>query len=168
VELLVRGFALAIKREPQLRLTLVGGGEDEDKLREIVNELGLEDRVDFPGWIDDIARLRSHYETAFCAASPGFAGLGLTQSLGFGIPMIVADKEPHSPEIELEDSGGVFYFASNSVIGVADAIMDRWNDRQRVPNLHISVFTREKYSAEAMAQGLLTALAGKPSEAEGK
>lgn len=167
VDLLIRGFAKAVERQPELRLTLVGGGEEEEKLRLTVIELGLEGLVKFPGWIDDISALRPYYEKAFCSASPGFAGLGLTQSLGFGVPMIVADKEPHSPEIELEASGGVFYFASNSIEGVADAIIARWNDRFRVPCHHLSAFTKKRYSAEAMAEGLVCALLGKSPEEGG-
>ena len=71
----------------------------------LVEELGIGDKVNFAGWIDNPDSLRQFYSKAFCSASPAFAGLGLTQSLGFGVPMVVADDEPHSPEIELESTG---------------------------------------------------------------
>lgn len=164
VELLVRGFAEASAKQPEMRLTLIGGGEEEQLLRGLTAELGIEGRVHFPGWIDDVAKLLPYYGRAFCSASPGFAGLGLTQSLGFGIPMIVADREPHSPEIELEASGGVHYFPSDSVSGAAEAILARWDERARLPDYELSEYTKQHYSAEAMATGLHAALVGSIGE----
>lgn len=158
VDLLVRGFALAAQSEPRLKLTLVGGGRQEAELRQLVSAFGLQDRVEFPGWIDDLALLRPYYKAAFCTASPGFAGLGLTQSLGFGVPMVVANAEPHSPEIELEDCGGVSYFDSDSAEDLATAILSRWNERGRLPDSDVSLFVKVNYSAESMADGLLAAL----------
>lgn len=158
VDLLVRGFALAAEHVPELKLTLVGGGAEETQLRALIADLAIQDRVDLPGWIDDLALLRPYYERAFCTASPGFAGLGLTQSLGFGVPMVVAEDEPHSPEIELEDCGGVYYFESNSPESLAAAIMERWKGANRLPDRQISSHVQATYSAEAMAGGLLAAL----------
>lgn len=158
VDLLVRGFAEAARVEPGMRLTLIGGGAQERELKHLVQDLAIEDKVDFPGWIDDLAMLASYYESAFCSVSTGFAGLGLTQSLGFGVPMVVADGEPHSPEIELEDSGGVFYFESDSVASLSGELIARWKDRSRLPDVQISDFTKNSYSAEAMAEGLISAL----------
>lgn len=158
IDLLVRGFALAAMADPGMRLVVVGGGDEESRLRGLAVELGIADRVSFAGWIDDIGQLREFYETAFCTVSTGFAGLGLTQSLGFGVPMIVADSEPHSPEIELEESGGVSYFESDSPSSLAVAILAGSKRAHALPDLRISEFTRERYSAEAMANGLRCAL----------
>lgn len=141
-----------------MRLVLVGGGTEEVKLKQLVKDLGIENQVIFPGWIDDVASLRTYYERAFCTASPGFAGLGLTQSLGFGVPMIIADKEPHSPEIELDESGGVAYFESDSDVSLSRELLRNWEKRESLPDTHLSDYTRARYSAEAMASGLLSAL----------
>ena len=158
VSLLIEGFARAAEKVPAMRLILVGGGEEESRLRELASRLGVADKVEFPGWIDDLDQLMPFYRRSFCSASPGFAGLGLTQSLGFGIPMVVADNEPHSPEIELDISGGVEYFASDSRDGLRDALLLKWNARDTLPDHDLSEYTRARYSAEAMAVGLRDAL----------
>lgn len=158
VDLLVRGFSRATSEASEMRLVLVGGGAQEPELRQLAKDLGIADRVVFPGWIDDMTILRSFYERAVCTASPGFAGLGLTQSLGFGVPMVVADNEPHSPEIELDESGGVSYFESDSEVALAKELLTQWGQREGLPSLHFSDYTRHRYSAEAMAEGLLSAL----------
>ncbi|MGR0159132.1 glycosyltransferase [Paenarthrobacter nitroguajacolicus] len=163
VDLLVRAFAQVAASAPEMRLRLIGGGLTEPNLRQLIQDLGVSDKVDFPGWIDDLETLRPFYARSFCTASPGFAGLGLTQSLGFGIPMIVADDEPHSPEIELASVGGVDYFASDSVTDMALCISRQWDRRKALPLLDISSHVKTKYSAEAMANGLKSALTASDS-----
>ncbi|BCW49581.1 hypothetical protein StoSoilB13_19230 [Arthrobacter sp. StoSoilB13] len=162
VDLLVRGFALAARLLPDIRLTLVGGGSEQGRIEALIAELDLSSRVDFPGWLDEPEQLMPHYSAAFTTTSPGFAGLGLTQSLGFGVPMIVARDERHSPEIELAESGGVSWFDSDSPESLAEAIAEAWRKRSELPNLAISEFTKNRYSAEAMSDGLRAALEGTP------
>lgn len=161
VSLLIEGFATAVRTQPTMRLILVGGGEDEARLRELADTLGVGGSVEFAGWIDDLQDLLPLYSQSFCSASPGFAGLGLTQSLGFGIPMVVADQEPHSPEIELEDSGGVHYFQAGSSADLSKALLRMWATRGALPDRALSEYTRVRYSAEAMALGLKDAIEAK-------
>ena len=156
--LLLRGFALASADAPEMGLKLIGGGQDEPAMKSLADELGITRKVEFCGWEDDVSALRDAYQSAFCTVSPGFAGLGLTQSLGFGVPMLVADREKHSPEIELKESGGVVWFAADSPKSLADEIKLQWTRRHALPNVALSEYTRERYSAEAMAWGLISAL----------
>lgn len=51
---LVKAFAKAWRRNPRLYLSIAGNGEDEDMLRKLARDLGVEDRVCFEGWISDI------------------------------------------------------------------------------------------------------------------
>ncbi len=163
VDLLVRGFAEAAHENPIIKLHLIGGGEQEPVLRRLVNSLGIENRVTFGGWIEEAASLRAAYSRSFCSVSSGFAGLSLTQSLGFGVPMVVADKENHSPEIELSASGGVHWFSADSAVSLADAILARFKARGGVPDRDVSEFVRKGYSAEAMAAGIIGALRDRPT-----
>ena len=48
---LVRGFALAHRDCPRLRLVIAGDGEEREKLGELAKELGVEKEVTFAGWI---------------------------------------------------------------------------------------------------------------------
>ena len=47
--LLVRAFTRILERVPEARLLLVGGGPDNEKLKQLVKELGLEEQVIFTG-----------------------------------------------------------------------------------------------------------------------
>lgn len=160
VDLLVHAFALACDEIPDMKLMLVGAGSEESAIRTTVKHLGIENSVEFAGWIEHADDLRSLYGQSFASASPGFAGLGLTQSLGFGIPMVVASHEPHSPEIELACTGAVEWFESNDAIDMSQAILRLWARRRSLPDMKTSKHIREMYSAERMARGLADALTG--------
>lgn len=152
--LLIEALAILADRNQHINLRIVGTGAEMAPLKAKAVQLGVDGRVDFTGWVDDLAGLASAYESAFCTVSPGFAGLGLTQSLGFGIPMIVADNERHSPEIELAETGGVSWFTSDCPRSLADEILRKWETREHLPLGDLVESIRSKYSADAMAEGL--------------
>lgn len=156
--LLLEALAIIAERNSEIRLTIVGSGLEEGSLRNQCRELGLTNRIDFQGWLDDANELRKLYARSFASVSPGFAGLGLTQSLGFGVPMVVADVEPHSPEIELAATGGVSFFNSNDPASLASALIAAYEGRREVPQVHLSDYVKHHYSAEAMSAGLIDAL----------
>jgi glycosyltransferase involved in cell wall biosynthesis len=158
VELLIEGYAIFAATCPEARLVLAGDGGQLPALRGKVRDLGLGERVVFAGWISDYKALKEVYSTAVCSASPGFAGLGLTQSLGFGVPCVVADSEPHSPEIELATEDSVIWFESNDAADLGRALALAWRDRGELPREDLSADIAERYSAEAMARGLSGAL----------
>ena len=53
MDTLVRGFAAAQKKVPNIRLLIAGDGPEEEKLRALAQSLGVGDRVHFLGWITD-------------------------------------------------------------------------------------------------------------------
>lgn len=50
---LLRGFALAHKTCPQLRLVVAGEGEERERLQRLITELGVEKEAVLAGWITD-------------------------------------------------------------------------------------------------------------------
>ena len=166
VHLVIDAFALFVRETPAAKLVLVGGGAEEVALRDRVRSLGIADSVTFTGWCDDPALLSRFYAAAVASVSPGFAGLGLTQSLGFGIPMIVSQDEPHSPEIELATEQTVIWAASDDVSSWTEALKSSWSSRASLPMHDVSRSIRRDYSAERMAAGLADALAGEQEKSE--
>lgn len=151
-ELVARGVSLDV----------VGDGEQADALRDLAASLGLGDRVKFHGSVSDPAALKSIYCEAACAVSPGYAGLSLTQSLGFGVPVVVADDEPHAPEIELARFGGVTFFQADSPADLSKKVATVADARGEQDRAQMAKTVATAYSAEAMAQGLVDALRGDP------
>jgi glycosyltransferase involved in cell wall biosynthesis len=90
-DLLLEALAIARPDLPPVSLTLVGSGPQEDRLRQLSRQLGLDDIVTFAGYTSDPA---SHFRSADCFVLPsrweGF-GVVLVEALQFGLPLLAAD-----------------------------------------------------------------------------
>lgn len=166
VELLVRAFALAKDKLPlEAHLHIVGSGPCESELRNAALSLG--NRVSFHGYISCIKKLRKMYENAFVAVSPGYVGLSAIQAMSQGVPLIAADTEPHSPEIEACVEGqNARYFQSNDAVSLADAIVSVWSERDEWFSRGSAISTEisERYSYEHMVRVLSQVLQGRQTE----
>lgn len=115
-------------------LTLAGGGPIGE-FRSLAKDLGIAERVDFPGWLDashvqalcadaDILVLPSHAE--------GLA-MAVLEGLAYGLAVITTPVGAHSEVIEPEVSG--LLIAPGSVEALSDAIVRLIDDeglRQRL------------------------------------
>ncbi len=156
--LLVEAF-MSAKDLPQIaELVMIGDGPELAPLRALTHS---ERRVRWLGQVTDPSHLAELYGSAVAAVSPGYAGLSVTQSVGFGVPIVVADDEPHAPEIALVVDGfnGRFFEARN-LDQLQKTLLDVWAERQdwcRRADA-IAENAKEHYSVEAMAAGFLSAV----------
>jgi glycosyltransferase involved in cell wall biosynthesis len=77
----------------EVRLAVVGGGEEEEALHRLAAELGIEDRVVFTGAMDQTGvprALRAADIFLFPTVRDEAAGLVLTQAMATGIPVIAS------------------------------------------------------------------------------
>ncbi|KZE92847.1 hypothetical protein AVP42_02113 [Agromyces sp. NDB4Y10] len=151
------------------RLTIVGDGPERPYLERRARDLRIDSRVDFLGHVGDYDALRGLYSRTVASVSPGYAGLSLTQSLGFGVPMIVADDEPHAPEIELlsEVTGVTFHADSPSALAAAiDSVNSQRESWAKRRNQLVET-VRRSYSADAMADGFTAAIQSSRSAVQG-
>ncbi len=162
VENLVRAFSLSGLADQGISLNLVGSGPYLERLKDLAVELGVSGHVLFPGWVQDFDLLKIHYSRAFTSVSPGFAGLGLTQSLGFGVPQIVSRGELHAPEIELADTGGVYWAESSDPSNISLALRELWKNPIQSANTDWIEEVKNRYSADMMARGLHDAVVASP------
>lgn len=160
--LLLEAFALAI---PQLsagvKLVFVGEGEETRILQERVRQHGLTQRVVFHGHVNDAPKLREFYSTVFCAVSPGYVGLSAIQAFAHGVPMLIADHEPHSPEIEAcIDGENSRFFSSGNSQDLADKLCEMWRQREEWwrKRADIANGLKENYSVELMVDGFESAI----------
>jgi glycosyltransferase involved in cell wall biosynthesis len=90
-DLLLQALAIASPDLPEVSLTLVGSGPDEELLRDTARKLGLSDIVSFAGYASDPA---SHFRSADCfvlaSRWEGF-GVVLVEALQFGLPLLATD-----------------------------------------------------------------------------
>ena len=157
VRLLLEGFIEAISASfipDSIKLVFVGDGAEREYLEARAQEAGVVNRVVFAGHVSSVSSLRSYYRTAVCSVSPGYVGLSATQSFSFGVPMLIARDEFHSPEIEAcQESFNAQFFESNNTKQLAFMFKKMHEDKSiwLEKRGEISDWTRSKYSFEVMA-----------------
>lgn len=98
VEIAMQAIAGLVPLFPTVRLTVAGQGWWEPRLRDIAAELGIADRVDFVGYVDDQQKRRL-LSTAWVALTPSLKeGWGLT---------IVEAAACGTPTVAFRTAGGV-------------------------------------------------------------
>jgi glycosyltransferase involved in cell wall biosynthesis len=141
------------------RLVFVGDGPARKALEAKAAGHKYGDRVRFMGEVTDRKTLDSVYADAFVTISPGYAGLSLTDSLGYGVPMLIADREPHAPEIALATEANSRFFTAGSSASLGQGILQFYRDRASwfAQRADIASPVRRAYSIEAMVDGFLAA-----------
>ncbi|MFN4238409.1 MAG: glycosyltransferase family 4 protein [Vogesella sp.] len=161
--LMIKAFFEYLGRNPEYdgTLVVVGDGPERVACESLVDSSQYRERVVFKGHVADVAQLRSIYSSAFFSLSPGYVGLSITQSFSFGVPMIVAHGENHSPEIEaaVENSNAIF-FKMDSVEDLAAVMSEAWRNREfwLAQSDDIVDNCKKRYSADYMAHQLWSAM----------
>jgi glycosyltransferase involved in cell wall biosynthesis len=159
--LAIEGFERAVDDLPEsCRLVMVGSGPELDAVRERARTSPCRDRIDLTGQITEHAALEKIFGDAVATLSTGYLGLNATQSVGFGVPVVHPDDEPHAPELEALDESNSRSFRARDVAGLAEAVVDvvRERDKWFARREEISRRARSRYSSEAMARGLIEAI----------
>jgi len=94
VDVLVRAFAMVRQRHPSARLILLGDGSLEHKIRQLINDLGLQDLIHAPGRVPydllpDYFRSADAYVSA--AVSDG-TSISLLEAMACGLPVVVSNS----------------------------------------------------------------------------
>jgi glycosyltransferase involved in cell wall biosynthesis len=159
-ELLLDAFDHARDRLPaDTRLVFVGDGPLRPSLENMTQDRQLADRVVFTGHISSLDELRRVFEPAIASVSPGTAGLSVIQSLGFGVPAIVARGPRHGPELEAtrENENAIFFDGGSrreleAALVTTAALREVWGSRRRA----IAAPIRRSYTIESMVAAFVS------------
>ena len=103
---LIRALASPALRARGWRATLAGDGRVEE-FRGLASELGIAERLEFPGWIDQ-AGVRAACEAADVLVLPSHAeglAMAVLEGLSYGLAVITTPVGAHTEVIEPEVSG---------------------------------------------------------------
>ncbi|MCF7559602.1 glycosyltransferase [Sabulilitoribacter multivorans] len=153
-KLLLQAFHKALPNlEDNIKLVFVGDGEERPDLEAYVEKHNLEGKVILTGHISDYSKLAEFYSKALFSVSPGYIGLSVTQSFGFGVPMLVSKTENHSPEIEaVIKNENALFFETDNLESLKNKILGIYQNKQSWMQKRedISNYCKEKYSINAM------------------
>jgi len=120
VDVLLRAAAMLTGRFPDLRIDIIGKGEDTERLEEITRELGIRERTHFHGYVDHDTRNQLLTAARVCVCPSTKEGWGLTviESNAFGAPVVASDAPGLRDSV---DSGRTGFLAPD---GDVDAFAD--------------------------------------------
>jgi len=103
---LVQAFAKVLKELPQTRLRLIGDGNSRESIVQLVNELGIADRVTLEGITSHIEEV--YEEADVVALSSEYEGMPncLIEAIGCGIPVVSYDCPIGPAEIVVDGVNG--------------------------------------------------------------
>ena len=160
VDLLIDAFADAkAKINSDIRLHIIGDGEERESLINIVKEKGLQGDVVFHGAIFDETLLAQHFQTALLSFSPTQAGLSVPKSMGYGVPFVTRYDSI---------TGGEIYHITNGINGVIyqsdSELIDIMVDAMKNPKKFVEMGSNAKHyyndsaSITVMAKGMSDAI----------
>jgi glycosyltransferase involved in cell wall biosynthesis len=156
---LIRAFALVRKERPA-RLMILGEGEERPKLEALVRELGMEEDVALPGFVENPYKYMKR--AAVFVLSSKWEGLptALIEALALGI-RVVATNCPSGPEEVLEGGKWGRLVPVGDPAGLAQAILDRLNNARSGNTSGQVEYAIQRFSLEKIVQTYCDILLGK-------
>ncbi len=162
VEVLIDAVARLRPRLPGITAAIVGAGPELGHLNRRAWELGLSDRVRFPGPIYDETELAPWFLAADVFCYPANAGLSLLHAMGYGLPVVTGDNiAAHNPEIEaITDGENGLLFADGDAADLADKLTRVIDDRRLRASLSAAALktATERFTVQRMVDGLEAAI----------
>lgn len=121
-------FAAANARIPS-RLVMIGDGPDRSEAEDETRRLGVEDRVNFLGKIDNVAPLLASADLFLLPSTSESFGLSALEALASGVP-VIGTNAGGMPEVVRNGETGVLCEVGD-VEGMADAASAILGDRDR-------------------------------------
>lgn len=90
---------------PGARFVVVGGGEDEEALREAARRAGLGERVSFPGYREDVHAFYRLMDVSVLTSHSEGLSITLLEAMSHGLP-VVATRVGGNPEVVAEGETG--------------------------------------------------------------
>ena len=153
--LLIKSFHLILERLPKkVKLLIVGEGPEKLRIDQYINQHNLQLRIKTFGHLDDYDTLKKLYFSSLFSVSPGYVGLSVTQSFGFGVPMLVSKNENHSPEIEAVEKGkNAVFFKTDDTESLGKEMVKMYTMKDFWRNQRSSIVgnCKSQYSIESMS-----------------
>ena len=140
----------AVARVPNVRLTLVGTGDESDDLRQRAKKLGITDRVEFTGGLDDAGLVRA-FQACDCLCLPSIErteafGVVLLEAMYFGKPILSSRLPGSGMNWIVEDGVNGLKFEPANVDSLADALQRMAADNEA--RSRMGAAGRAKFEAE--------------------
>ena len=152
VDRLVINHKEIVKKHPNIKLLIVGYGPDEELLKNMVKDLGLENNVIFTGKVPlDKARFYYQISNMFVTASTTETqGLTVIEAMASSLPVVVVKDESFENSV-VDDLNGYFFVSDeeyiNNILKIYKdkKLYDRFSKQSRIlSNGHSSKYFADR------------------------
>ncbi len=123
-----------LKKFPDLRVFIIGDGNEKDYLQQQARDMDLLGTVFFMGTITDPYDLGVIMQVTDFTILPGAVGLSLVHSMIYGVPFVTLENENHGPEIAYLKNDYNGYMARD-IDDTCEWISDCYLDRAKMLQL---------------------------------
>lgn len=160
-EVLIRAMSRVVREISDAHLVMVGGGPALTRFQHLAGELGLSDRISFPGPVFDEAEIALYLLSARVAAMPGWAGLFVNHVFDYGLPVVIGKLAVSPPEtalVENQVTGIVSSAEDPEEFGAAIASLLRSPAKCSEMGAAARHLIRTTYNVQSMAAGMYDAI----------
>ena len=151
----VRAAAIVCRARDNVDFIIAGedksaGGENRASLEKLIRELGLNNRVQLLGWIDDVASLLGRLDVFVSPARSEPFGLSIVEAMAAGVPVVATASEGAREILDENQTGRMASIGDEA--GLARAIielLDNSSERKRLAHAAQRA-VRERFSLERM------------------
>ena len=105
LDVAVQAWKTVVQKHPRAKLMLVGEGKAEAYLRTLTHELGLDNSVEFPGFVPDGWRMMSACDVLLLPSLKEACALAALEAMALARPVIVSDASGLAEIVEDGVSG---------------------------------------------------------------
>jgi glycosyltransferase involved in cell wall biosynthesis len=138
---LLHAFREALKIEPQLKLWIVGDGNEKGRLEKLSAELGIQADVTLWGQQLEVARFFSLADVFVMSSVSEGLPMSLLQALSLGLPAIVTDVGGMAEVVRLADAGRIISDGDSGSMAkeIVQLVADP-KERDRLSNNAVTAF----------------------------
>jgi glycosyltransferase involved in cell wall biosynthesis len=168
-DLLIRAFPTVVKRFPNAKLVIIGGGPEETRLKALAQELGLSSHIVWTGFVRNVHDyLRDSDLFVFPSRAEGFGAVTLEAWFN-GLPVIAFDV-PAQNEIITHGVDGLLVepFETNEIAASMIRLIENPLLRRQLGMAGRATY-EARYTLEDMVMstiGIYRSVVGQPAEAE--
>lgn len=153
-DIAIRALANIVRdTRADIRLTLIGDGPERENLQALAQSLGIEDRVELVGQVNDALLLSRYYAESYASVSFGQAGLAVLQSMAFGVPFITKRNAISGGEKFNISDGRNGYFCKDDPSDLERIMRDLVSNPENARQLGCAAF--EYYSTAATIDNMV-------------
>ena len=144
---------------PDLRLIVIGDGEEKNTLEAKIHKNGLERNIFLLGAITDPKQLAPYMKSADFSILPGAVGLSIVHSFIYGLPFVTLKDAPHGPEIAYLKSGENGYFAED-ITDLSNWLIRSFNNPEQIKIMkkNCELLIQKQVTLENMIKNFINAL----------